>query len=992
MFLYKPDLGFITSWQDTIRSQPLHQGLIAWWPVVEGGGSTLYELSGNGNHSTLTNTNLSTVWIVGPHGAAIDLDGTDDYAAAAVASAPTTAQATLVMRFRVDTVANYRALLMNGPGRMGLLLSGGAGNAVTYLWENTADEYNAVNGLTLTLGTWNFAAVVITPMAATVYLNAASWTNTKTHTAKSLASAEWAIGRDSFVPDAGVRYWNGAVSEAMLFARSLEATEIAALRDQPMRPFDLAWQRTRRRVFAVSATPVLEQTAFRWRNDDGDLTASASLAPEFFGKMVGWADLQLDYGAVGDGVTDDTAALQAALDAVEAGTMCVLWIPAGTYRITSTVYLTGVQYVRIVGEDPATTTLRWEGVGGANKVMIHLNGVSYSSMSRCTWDGQGAANLYCAVYQARVGSTGFFDTGNEYADCHFQDCGVGLSGGEEGGGFAETTIMRCTFSDCTAGVILGNFNALDIWIWYCTFDTCDYGIRAYSGAFRAYQCLFLGSTTADMQMDGANIYSVRDCTSIGSARFVRAFGSSNAACILLQANRVIDPTTETAITVSNAGPLICLDNVLRSASGHTTGPVLEQTGSYSDTITIGNTFCSEVGSHVSAADRHLTFGNVSVSRASIDGTAPEMPGPPAVVSRHIEEVAGGASAATIQSAIDNAVAAGNGAVVHLQAGTSLLSVALTIPANSHIQLVGDGFGRSLLQWNGGATSAALLQAAGPGQLTLQDLQLHGNDQAHGLTLTSIDQAGSRVSAHRTHWQDSVVGLDISGLEACRVELRDIGLKALGDGVLLDPGASPTTGCVLIASGASGNNTMTYRVRSGVLLVRDVWYEQPGSAAATVMVLTGGTVTVESCRWTSGQDGLGMPAVSPDCVAVEALQGSCLVLGLKLGQPGLDTIHATGSGSHATIALLGVYGDQVPWLEDDTSPAATVSLQNSRTLTPNEEVANSGAATSTFLAPLLAPTRAEHPGLLEETPIGSSDVRLWHVSFQRCQTGLELVEV
>ena len=43
-----------------------------------------------------------------------------------------------------------------------------------------------------------------------------------------------------------------------------------------------------------------------------------------------------DYGAMGDGVADDTAAIQAALDAKPAG---VVWLPAGLYRITSPLWI-----------------------------------------------------------------------------------------------------------------------------------------------------------------------------------------------------------------------------------------------------------------------------------------------------------------------------------------------------------------------------------------------------------------------------------------------------------------------------------------------------------------------------------------------------------------------------------------------------------------------------------------------------------------------------
>lgn len=51
----------------------------------------------------------------------------------------------------------------------------------------------------------------------------------------------------------------------------------------------------------------------------------------------------LDFGAVGDGVADDTAAIQAALDA--AGDV---WFPLGTYKITASLVLKGSK--RIVGE------------------------------------------------------------------------------------------------------------------------------------------------------------------------------------------------------------------------------------------------------------------------------------------------------------------------------------------------------------------------------------------------------------------------------------------------------------------------------------------------------------------------------------------------------------------------------------------------------------------------------------------------------------------
>ncbi len=69
-------------------------------------------------------------------------------------------------------------------------------------------------------------------------------------------------------------------------------------------------------------------------------SAPASAAPGDFGK-----NLKNDFGAVGDGITDDTAAGQNAIDSVD-GTSAGptagitggwLYVPAGEYRLTSTI-------------------------------------------------------------------------------------------------------------------------------------------------------------------------------------------------------------------------------------------------------------------------------------------------------------------------------------------------------------------------------------------------------------------------------------------------------------------------------------------------------------------------------------------------------------------------------------------------------------------------------------------------------------------------------
>ena len=65
-----------------------------------------------------------------------------------------------------------------------------------------------------------------------------------------------------------------------------------------------------------------------------------------------------DYGAVGNGVTDDTAAIQAAINSGKAA-----YLPAGTYRVTTSLTLPSGAIV--FGEGPALSVVESEVVGAS---------------------------------------------------------------------------------------------------------------------------------------------------------------------------------------------------------------------------------------------------------------------------------------------------------------------------------------------------------------------------------------------------------------------------------------------------------------------------------------------------------------------------------------------------------------------------------------------------------------------------------------------------
>jgi len=90
-------------------------------------------------------------------------------------------------------------------------------------------------------------------------------------------------------------------------------------------------------------------------------------------------DLRRDFGAIGNAVADDTAALQAMFNSTQVHSNAVVFVPPGTYQLSQTCTLgndTGGMAPRLVvlGLDASKTTFRW--VGPGTSPMFQFTGCS----------------------------------------------------------------------------------------------------------------------------------------------------------------------------------------------------------------------------------------------------------------------------------------------------------------------------------------------------------------------------------------------------------------------------------------------------------------------------------------------------------------------------------------------------------------------------------------------------------------------------------------
>lgn len=508
----------------------------------------------------------------------------------------------------------------------------------------------------------------------------------------------------------------------------------------------------------------------------GILPALAQGREEFNGPFASWANVKTRFGAHGNGKDDDTRAIQTALDSLSCPptnyntgnrAYMVVYLPAGTYCVSSTLVLRGKIGVSIVGEDPAKTIIKW--TGPAKDTVLWTNGSAYFSVSRLTLDASGleymeGIGIHWMNKWRDANSRSFATVNIEITDCIFNGAfqhaiggGTGVSPEATGANDSEVAIRRCTFRNCIeAGIDIHGYNALDYWVWDCNFIKCYIGVKNVHGNFHVFRCYFSGSLFSDTHSNMGYYTSVRGCYSDHSHAFaLDAASSCNPFKRTFQDNQVISPST-LAVEYYHVGKLTFMGNTF-TRSVDSTPANINYKGwcpAWYEVLSLHNTYELPHPIRIASNPQHLYSymdqDSVKVKPA-LQTFLSSMDRTPAYVPRKIFEVPPGADAAAIQTLIDQAsLLRGFRPVLHFAMGSYNIDRPLIIPAGSDMQWVGDGLiDASVLQEKQGLAQipAEMIHVKGPSYISFRNLQIgkDGNKEpANAIVFENIDQPGAQT--------------------------------------------------------------------------------------------------------------------------------------------------------------------------------------------------------------------------------------------------------
>ena len=218
-------------------------GLIGCWTMLQGGGSTLYDVSGHGNHGALTNMTPATDWIVSEEGYALDFSA-GDTRAVEVGDISTTVfggDATLTALVRLTNDGDAQSFLFDkrATGGNGHLTYSASG-VVTSVWDSTF-----ISQGTFTENVWQYLTIWRKGSVVRHFIDGVQVGSDGATGNDASNTNQAVIASRSFTSRASS--WEGEIASLAVYDRAVALSEIQRMHVDPNAMFRL------RRQYVVKA-------------------------------------------------------------------------------------------------------------------------------------------------------------------------------------------------------------------------------------------------------------------------------------------------------------------------------------------------------------------------------------------------------------------------------------------------------------------------------------------------------------------------------------------------------------------------------------------------------------------------------------------------------------------------------------------------------------------------------------------------------------------
>ena len=447
-----------------------------------------------------------------------------------------------------------------------------------------------------------------------------------------------------------------------------------------------------------------------------------------------WKNVKTDFElkAVGDGVADDTAAIQAALRSMQSRQ--TLYFPAGTYRITQTLSMPEIKPIQgfaMIGHG-CDTVFVWDGEEDG-LMLLQENGSVLSTYVGLTFDGAKKAAV-----GMDISSLAGFETEQLYQHCtfmRFRDSGMRF-GKHRKVASAETRYENCLFIDCDgAGVQLYWFNYYDHTFIGCEFTRCGTGMYGGKGVnFYVRECRFTENRHQDLYFAGEHGSSVRRSISVGSEKFIEL--ASSVAQMTIEDCRIEGWKRKEGAIVSpwpNV-PLTVMDCHFKNPADPEAAAL--DIGSKAQPVILSNnrfTGCDKIanegrGGTVYEIPATALKGAMGDEAETFYQSTVKQPSKVLDVRKDFDAKGDGRTddTAAIQAALDAVAALGNGAQLYFPAGGYVVTKPLHVRGKDY-SISASGFCAGLV-WKGDP-DGVIMEVHGPQNVRIEHIVIGRHDYA-----------------------------------------------------------------------------------------------------------------------------------------------------------------------------------------------------------------------------------------------------------------------